>query len=215
MQYQYCPNDPQQYATNLRRNAGTKNLIWDSAGSQEVLIVQTPFGKSPLKEMEKICAQLTRASPKPGQYTQVGIGVWACVVSMIEMAKNNGCPLNTEASTYSVFSCKKEGEVCQIYAPRDQAMISPFCDVPMEIKVWVRQQMREEGFFKKVQVPTGFFEIHLPREAASGYVDGDLGYESGGFKIPITKRMMEQGTIYIKTEKRPELISCNKGLILI
>ena len=43
MQYQYCPNDPQRYATNLRREQGTRNLLWDNARGQDVLLVQTPF----------------------------------------------------------------------------------------------------------------------------------------------------------------------------
>ena len=39
-------NDAEKYATNLRIDEQTKNLIWDSAPGQDVVIVQTPYGDS-------------------------------------------------------------------------------------------------------------------------------------------------------------------------
>lgn len=60
MQYQYCPNDPQRYATNLRREQGTRNLLWDNARGQDVLLVQTPFEMDAVDLMEELCRRMEK-----------------------------------------------------------------------------------------------------------------------------------------------------------
>ena len=214
MKYQYCPNDPQRYATNLRREQGTKNLRWDNARGQDVLLVQTPFEMNAADLMEELCSQMEKTALHPNQYTEILPGIWVRFVTAADKARMGGCPLNAEACTYTVFSCCAENGVCSIFAPQNQAMISAYCNIPMELHVSVEAQTRIEGLFKKRAVPTGYFTILFPRGFHAGYVDGDLIYRIKDFTVPITRKMVEQGVVYIKTEVKPEIVSKNKGLML-
>ena len=62
MIYKYSPNNPARFATNLRLDKTTKNLMWDNANGQDVLIVQTPFGSSAIDYIEEICHLLPNAT---------------------------------------------------------------------------------------------------------------------------------------------------------
>lgn len=214
MQYKYCPNNPERFATNLRREQGTANLKWDNARGQDVLIVQTPFEKNAISLMEKLCADLGRTTIHPDKYTEVQPGVWVRFVTAADKARMGGCPINTEASTYTVFSCSTEGDICSIYAPQDQAMITAFCNIPMELHIAVMEQTKTEGLFRKRTVPTGYYVLSFPKSFAGGYNDGDLVYKVSNLMIPITKAMFKQGDVFVKTEHKPEIISKNKGLKL-
>lgn len=216
MRYQYCPNDPIRYATNLRREQGTRSLTWDNARGQDALIVQTPFECSAESVIEELCAIMERTVLKTDAYTEVKPGVWVRFVTAADKARMNGCPINTEASTYSVFSCFTESGVCSIYAPqRNQAMISAYCSIPMQIHVDVRELTRTEGLFKKKVVRTGYYTISFPNNLAGEYRDRDLFLRMGELEIPVTRQMLEQGQAYVKANLRPDIISKNKGLELI
>lgn len=214
MRYQYCPNDPQRYATNLRREQGTRNLLWDNARGQDVLLVQTPFEADAVGLMDELCRQLEKLPALPTQYTQVQPNIWLRFVTAADKARMGGCPLHAEACSYTVFSCCVENGVCSIFAPQKQAMISASCNIPMEVHICVAAQTKMEGLFKKRAVSTGYYTLSFPNGFQAEYVDGDLMYRVKDLVIPITGQMVGQGTVYIKTETRPEVISRNKGLKL-
>lgn len=71
-----------------------------------------------------------------------------------------------------------------------------------------------EGLFKKRAVHTGYYTISFPNGFHTEYVDGDLTYRVRDLAVPITREMVEQGIVYIKTETKPEVVSKNKGLKL-
>lgn len=215
MEYRYCANDPSRFATNLRRDHGRPNLMWDNARGQDVLIVQTPFQQAAVGIIEELCEAMSRSSIHVDKYTEVLPGVWVRFVTAADKAKLGGCPIHNEASTYTVFSCATEGNVCCIFAPQNQAMISAYCDIPMQIHVTVSEQTRTEGLFKKRVVSTGYYMLSFPTGISNGCKDGDLAYKVCNITIPVTKQMLEQGTVYVKTNSRPEIISKNKGLKLI
>ena len=214
MQYQYCPNDPQRYATNLRREQGTRNLLWDNARGQDVLLVQTPFEMDAVDLMEELCRRMEKVSIHPNRYTEIQPNIWLRFVTAADKAKMGGCPLHAEACSYTVFSCCVENKVCSIFAPQNQAMISASCNIPMEVHICVEAQTRMEGLFKKRTVPTGYYTISFPNGFHTEYVDGDLMYRVRDLVVPITREMVEQGIVYIKTEAKPEVVSKNKGLKL-
>lgn len=217
MRYQYCPNNPDRYATNLLREQGTRNLTWESARGQDVLLVQTPFEQRADGLMEELCRLMEQFPPLPGKYTEIKPGVWVRFVTAADKARMNGCPINTEASTYSIFSCFTQEDVCSIYAQQEnQAMISAYCSIPMQIHVDMWEQERTEGvLFKKRVVKTGYYIISFPQEFAAGYRDGDLACRVGELDIPVTKQMLEQGYVYLWTDRKPEIYSVNRGLELV
>ncbi len=214
MQYKYCPNDPVHYATNLRREQGTRNLKWDNARGQDVLLVQTPFECNAVEIIEELCVQMAKVTIAPEKYTEVQPNIWVRFVTAADKAKMSGCPINAEACTYTVFSYSVQDDICLIYAPQNQAMITASCNIPMEVHVGIEEQTRVEGLFKKRLVSTGYYMITFPKGFDVGYKDGDLTYRIQDFTIPITQKMLEQGIVYIKTERKPEVISKNKGLKL-
>lgn len=215
MHYEYCPNNPERYATGLRRDFHTKNLMWDSARGQDAVIVQTPFGTSAVEQMKEICQRLEEIAVIPDQYTELFGGVWIRFVTAAEKARNSGCPLNGEASTYTVFSCHVNKEVTQIYEPMNQAMISASCDIPLEVHIELKKEVRIEGIIRKKEVETGFYCMIFPAGMGNGYVNGTLKYQIGAFEIPITKEMLEQRTVYVKTQIQPIMFSDNEGMRLV
>lgn len=214
MDYKYLPYNPKRYATNLRRK--DNRLMWDSAGGQEVLIVQTPFKKKATDYIESICKRLSGISLLPDKYIEVLPGVWIKFVTAAEKARNNGCLLNGEASTYTVFSCHRENNVCEIYTPQDNPMISPFCDIPLDISISITKAIKvERKFLKRHEVDTGFWKISFPKAFANSYMDNDLSYRVDNFEIPVNKKMIDHGDIYIYSTSIPEVISYNHGLHII
>lgn len=216
MRYEYCPNDPIHFATNLRREQGTRSLTWDNARGQDVLIVQTPFDVSGEDEIRDLCRLMEKAQLQKDKYTEVKPRVWVRFVTAADKARLGGCPINTEASTYTVFACRTEGGLCSIYAPqRNQVMISASCSIPMQVHVGVQEEKRSEGLFRKKVVPTGYYILDFPQELANGYRDGDVYFSAGGMDIPVTRQMLAQGRAYVRTPSRPEIRSRNGGLALV
>lgn len=210
-----CPNNSDRFATNLRRDAVTKNLIWDNARGQDVLIVQTPFGKSAVLMLQELCDALEELDDLPEKFTEIFNGVWACHVSAADKARNKGCVLNGEASTYTVFSCWQDGDILNVYRPQDQAMISAFFDIPLEIHVDISKQIIVEGFIRKREVETGFYSMRFPSELVNVYMDGSLCYRIDDFEIPVTKEMIAQGLVYIESLEKPVMIPKTRGLKII
>lgn len=215
MRYEAYPNDPERFATALRRDNHTKKLMWDNARGQDVLIVQTPFGQEAAPLLEALCQSLNTSQMSLSQFCQVLPGVWVRYVSAADKARNNGCPLHGEASTYTVFACQREGELCKIFRPQNQAMISQSHSIPLEIHVVLQKETRLEGFFRRREVETGFYKMIFPPTLGANYLDGSLCYRVGEFQVPVTKEMIEQGEVYIKTSVRPELVPQNKGVKIV
>ena len=205
MIYQYLPNDPARFATALRLQSAARMLLWDNAKGQSSLLVQTPFGQSAQEQMEALCPLLEERFPTlPEQFTEVRPGVWLRLVTAADKARNGGCPLHAEASTYTVFACDVLADSCRIYAPQSNAMISPSCDVPLEIRLAVTELTAEEGsFFRRRTVFTGFYRVDFPAGIAASCADGDLLCRLGELSIPVTRQMLEQGTVYYETDTTP------------
>ena len=215
MKCECYPHDPEKFATNLRLNNTTKTLVWDSAQAQSSLIVQTPFGENAADMIDKICAALEQLSFLTNDFTEIFNGVWACLVSASDKARNNGCRLNGEASTYTVFSCNYANDTISLYRPQEQAMITSSVDIPLEIKINVSQEIAYQGLFRKHPVNTGYYIVTFPDELGNSYTAGSLGYSVDDFEIPITKEMIAQGTVYIKSTEAPKIIPKSRGLKII
>lgn len=215
MRYECCPNDPDHFATALRRDVHTRKLTWDNAQGQDVIIVQTAFGVSASAILDEICEALNRNERPLTDYVEVMDKTWVRYVTAADKARNSGCHLNGEASTYTVFSCQKEGDLCKIYRPKNQAMISQSCSIPLEIQATVQKVTRLEGLLRRREVDTGFYMISFPSTLAEKYFNGSLYYRVNGLEIPVTRQMVKQGSIFIKTTVKPELLPTNKGIRIV
>ena len=215
MKYKCCPNDPEYFATALRRDGHTHRLTWDNARGQDVIIVQTTFGVSASAILNEICDALNNNEQPLTDYVEVMNGVWVCYVTAADKARNNGCRLNGEASTYTVFSCQKEYDICKIYQPNNQAMITQSYSIPLEIHVTIQKETRIEGLFRQHEVETGFYSVSFPPGLAAGYLTGSLCIKVYDFEMPVTREMLEQGTVFIKSAIMPRLIPKNKGIKII
>lgn len=215
MDYIYLPYNPNRYATNLMRNQN--KLQWDSSVGQEVLIVQTPFGKKATDYIEDVCKLLSNGEKLlvPEGYTELLSGVYIKFMTAAQKAQNGGCVLNGEASTYTVFSCYRDSEkdVCEIYSPQGNPMISPSCDIPLNVSIRVTKIKKiVKKIFSQYEEDTGFWKISFQRELSNAYIDNDLLYEVENFKIPINKKMVEQGEIFIYSNSKPRIYTNNPGL---
>lgn len=219
MEYRYHAYDPNHFATNLRYNRGMAALMWDSARGQDALIVQTPFKHSAALIMEELCRKMSGMSIRKDEFTEVLPDVWVRFMSAADKTRLGGCPIHSEASTYTVFACIHEDDGCVVYAQPEQRqmMISDSCNIPMEIRISIAMHtiVRGIGPWRR-EMPTGYYMMSFPDGLADKFRDGDLYYKVGdSFEIPVTRRMVEQGTVYVKTDCAPSMVSRTPGLTLL
>lgn len=220
MTYQYSPYSSACYATMLRRDTTTGNLTWDSSKGRTVLVVQCGYGRYPYEDMEEICGLLGQISLEEDAFNEVLPDIWVRFVTPGQKVKNKGCPLRGEASSYTVFCCEEaeDGTRILVHAPQSEKRTS--LNIPAEIIVEINEDMelKSKGFLmfgKSEQVATGYYSVDFPRECPVGYVDGDIFYTvDDRLLIPVTRNMMEQRRIYIKTSAVPRFGTNNEGLKL-
>jgi hypothetical protein len=215
-------NDAEKYATNLRFNEQTKNLIWDSAPGQDVVIVQTPYGDSVNSILEDLSSAVENMDSLPGRYSEVINGVWICFVSAKDKVHDNGCKINGEGSTYTVLSCSKRGDELSLYKPSTKGMISPSVDIPRKIHIQVNKESTQKpsGIFGRIlkgkeNSQSCFYSICFPEKMDEGYKEGEMSYTIGNTEIPITKAMVMQRVVYVRSEELPKIKTANKGIRLI
>lgn len=224
MEYHYVPYDLNHYATDLQKDPKSNHLDWDSSPGQNALIVQTPYGVkatdveeeitgSSLPIIQVLCEKLPGMDWNEEEFTEIFPSVWVRFVTAASKVRMKGCPLHGEASTYSVFAYERSGDVFTIFTPRDQAMISPFCDVPVDVHVEIKKEKRVvKKLFRTIEEESGFYVLSFPDPVVDGYKDGTISVVVNGMDIPVTKTMLTVGNVYIKTNVRPELKTKNKGL---
>ena len=221
MRYVYVECDPNRYATNLQYDQSKGNLTWEAKGA-DTLVIQTPFKMKATDCIIKVIESLNESKNdiRNSTFMEVLPNVWVLYVSMAEKARNKGCVLNGEASTYTVFACTTRDDVCTIHAPQEQAMITPWCDVPMQLQINI-ERMRNPGFLRslvKGNNANAPYVVQFPKDCAQGYIDGDICYiveEADNIEIPITKTMLEEGQIFIRTRSEPKFKSLNPGINLV
>lgn len=211
MKYKFCDYDITKYATDLRKDSNSSNLMWDNAKGQSVMIIQTSFGENPLDQIDEICDRLEKMTIKENEFNEVFTCVWIRFVTAADKSRFSGCPLNGGASTYTVLSYDMLENVCNIYAPQDPNITSYQCNIPLEVTIKIEEIKSKPFFFSKEQ-PTGFYEITFPHNMLLAYKEGDLILENGSLQIPINYKMINRRTIYVKADKHPKIISRNKGL---
>ena len=108
MDYEYCQNDIKMFATNLLRDSRTGFLRWDSAKGRDVLIIQMPYGQRPLELMDDLCQRMQNINFEQGKYCEIRHGIYGRFVSPDEKASRGGCPINGEASTYTIDVYKRQ-----------------------------------------------------------------------------------------------------------
>lgn len=210
MKCNFVPFDPSRYTANLRRDNESRNLIWDCAAGVEALVVQTPFGISAETVGKELCTALSRINLPGQQYYEVLPDVWVRYVTAGDKIRNKGCPLLSEAHTYTVMTCFDEGGQRFVCRPASNATF----DIPLDFPVMVRQCTSPRGLLRR-QEPNGFFSITFPQPLTEGFPDGNLVYVVDNFEVPITGAMIMQSTVFVKTEVKPEIVSKNPGLRLI
>ena len=219
MKFECCGNNLGIYATNLRQNKSSKKLTWDSSNGADALIVQTAYGEA--VEMGELCRGLEEKIEKiemlQGKYVRILPTVWCRYISSIEKAKSNGCTINGEPATYTVFACVFDRNTGsgKIYESQNDGMIKPCCDIQVQFHIDVIKELEIKGLFRKHEVDTGFYSLNFPEVSYGGYMDGDLFYCVAGLEVPITKEMFERRKVYVKTAEEPEVKSKNKGLCLL
>ena len=218
MQFTYSPTVPAFYATMLRIDHTTFNLTWDSTKGQTVLVVQTPYGKSPLDQMEAICEKMSAASLAEDNYTEVMPNIWVRLVTAAQKVRNKGCPIRGLASSSTVFCCEMQGDACLVHAPQGPRNVS--VDIPAQMNFSVQRQttMVKSGFLglgAAREVDTGFYSLTFLDPCPPGYQDGDIFFSMGGLRIPVTRAMLEQKVVYFKTPAPPMPETQNTGLQLL
>ncbi len=216
MNYTIYPNDPERYATNLRLAKDGRQLIWETAQGQGTLLVQLPFGEKVEDHLEALCETLSKTALQDKAYTMVLPNVWVRFVTATEKAKNGGCPIHHEASSYTVLAYDQTPLEYKVYRPTTGGMIPNTVHIPLGVCVRVQQETVRKGFgpFAR-EVETGFYMMSFPSDLAEKDVTGSLGYCIGDFEVPITKEMTQNGTVYIETAVRPAVVSKNSGIQLV
>lgn len=266
MRYTFCPADPVWYATDLRLDAARGMLQWTGGRGQDALLVRTPYGVDPETMTDALCAALEQTELREGRFTEVlsdslPSGTAARLVSALERAKRNGCPIDGQARTYTVFACRTvpgdepsgkwggglddvsgggtrfgpsggpgggfsggwnggaSGGERFLYGHQRGEISSPRCDVPLPLRVDV-EAVKPGGLLARFAQSrlagnrTGFYRISFPPRCPEGFRDGDLEYLVDDFAVPVTRRMLEAGSVYVRTDLRPRMVCRTAGLTL-
>lgn len=221
MKYICCPYDEKYYATSLRKNTNTNGLNWDCAKGEDSIIIQTGFGVVSNSLLPQICEYLNKNNRnlvECNDYMEImsdaqDTECWALYVSSGEKGHNGGCKLNGVACTYTVFGCHIEGNECRIFLPAEgNTYQKNYFNVPIEIQISTVKQRRRKRCIIKRYVDTGFYSISFFGEDLDYYLDGSLSYKTEDFLVPITRDMVLNGTIFVQTGDRPEIICQNNGI---
>jgi len=222
LKYECCRADEGHYATSLILDPRRNLLTWTALAGQDSLMVQTPYGEDPAAQSETLRELLQRACGErlpEGHFYALNNRVSVRYVNAEEKARTQGCPANGEACTYTVFPCVLDAlsDVCTVYIAGGRgSMSSPRYDAPMNIVAEVVPVKAYSGYlFFRREAPAEFFRISFPDACPENYRDGDLEYSvNGHWKIPVTRRMMERGEFYVRTERKPVLTARNAGVRL-
>lgn len=212
--YQYRDYAPEHFATGLHLNRKSGLLVWESAPGQDSLMVQTPFGQPAADIIADICRAMDQTPPSREGFVSMLPGVGVRLFTAADKVRMGGCPLHGEASTYTVFGFAPDvgGAGGIVYGQEDQAMMTSFCDIPLEISVAIQEELKQEGRFRKRQVFSGFYRVSFPDGMEDGYPDGGLVYENGGLEIPVTQEMLEKKTIFIQSDQPPVFLAKCTGI---
>lgn len=214
--YEFVPEgEPNCYATGLSYRRNKRQLVWDSTPGIDMLMVELPYGDDVADRMEsEICPALCERELAPGRYVDILPQVWARRVTAVEKARDGGCPSRCEGRTYVVFALRTEGEVARVSLARANGMISPCCDIPLEIHVGIERAMREERSLlglRRTVVETDFWRLSFPESAIDDVRDGDLAYRLAGYEIPLTRRVLAHGEAYVKAFEKPDVFTTTTG----
>ena len=94
-------------------------------------------------------------------------------------------------------------------------MIRSYVDVPMDIGVTVKMETTVKGWIRKITVPTGFYSVSFRPGSGDRLLDGSLCISINGFEAPITRKMLNQGTVYVETDIPPEITAKKEGLRIV
>lgn len=234
MQYRYCKDTPEEVAENLLYYPEEKQLKWETANEFGTLIVQTPFEKLPFGKRADECCKIDLICEKMSEVVVLKQlqehflkidslhGVWVRFVP-----HGNRCELHQEGSTYTVFSCKVTGDVCDIFEPRERSLNDPYVYIKTCVRLNMKKQMIQkeikEGFLglkKRVEwTSTGFYQISVIGYDKNAYHDVDLYYEALSktgktIEIPLIKKVLEQKIFFIETSKQPVFKSKNNAIVV-
>ena len=91
-------------------------------------------------------------------------------------------------------------------------------DITAEMTITIRKEtieVRKGLFGRKTEIQdSGFYSVEFPSTGVVGYNDGDLVYYVNKLQIPITRQMLDNKIIYLKTNTKPDIRAENKGLNL-
>ena len=230
MRYIYMPSqDPSVFARSLQLDEKRK-FQWNSTGGMDVLLVQTPYGKHPTDEdhpysMDKLCTFLNGSSVelKNGTFVYVMRDVWMMYLTQTEILQR-AAVLRTEASSYTVFCCRREEDTITVYAHSDiNWTTAPYMDIPLDFEYSITpvNNLRRKFLVLKQEEFSGYYMLSLPKKLSGNYEDGSICCKvtkgARSFIMPVTRAMLEQGVVYIETGEefiRPEIAAANDGFKL-
>ena len=213
MTYQYCEYDEKRFATALRQDSVNGHLKWDSAAGQSVMVFRSPYGEDLLSQMEALCAAMTGKPLPEGYFQPVTPEIQVRYLTAVDKARSQGCPLQGEGYRYTVISCLADGECCRLFAPQQNVMNRPFCDVPVTIQASVEPVMAGGGLFGGLfrcllgrgQEFSGFYHISFKMDHPDDYPNGGISVCCGEMTFPVTKEMVREGFCLPASEK-PRLL---------
>lgn len=117
--------------------------------------------------------------------------------------------------TYTAFAYRIVDNDVFIYKPsemRPNRLVTATVSLNLELTYSVQPQMREvtTGLFKKIrQEATGFYRVTL-EDAETSKLAGIIYYDIDGYKIPLTKELLEEKSFFVKLDYEPILKSMTK-----
>lgn len=179
---------------------------WDGASNNSVVIIKTPYRKNVSEYVGKICNFLGDVNDlPPGEEIPVSL---EDQLSIYYVPRYCRCRIGKMGYRYTVLYCEVLEDVINVYAPTiENAMTKPYIDLLLDVTINLRKITKKKGLLGKKTEDTGFYCLTLPMNLYDN--DHLLSIKikaDNDFLIPITAEMVKQRSIYLKTDRRPEVV---------
>ena len=217
------------YVTSVFSDGEHEKLEWTSGPGTGAMVIRCPYKVYPFDQLPELIEKISSTELIPGRFNEImGCGGERFAVRILspeDRIREAGCRNVPSAFSYVVLAFKGKDNGGKVYLPgtnpdpeygRKQQLV----DVPVVVRLtYSREVERQRKLFRgETERYTGFFFVdtnRIPRSLAGrDYQDGDIYYTVGGFRVPITRRMLDQ-EVFIEAEHFPTFFSGNEAISIV
>lgn len=229
MNYKLLKEDRSIYTARVQ--ISDHMLRWTPTQGVDAFIIKTPFQKNPENDLQTIIDVMNaceyRIDIQRDDFMSLnGMNYSIYYMRSSEYIHQLGKKIPFESATYTIYPCIVKDNEINIYQ-QTRSIMQNYVDFKISLEIEIEKQYIEQinyvGFFRKKeisQVFSGFYRISFSERflglvKANFFSERDLYLKVKNFEIPINFDVMQQKTIYIKSDEKPDIKTRRDDIELI